>query len=137
MNLELAHEWLKLLELLRELSANHYGNKHCWAISWDFVNTQESRISHISWLLFVDCTTILPNLYSWLKFSCSVVNPFSICNTIRCTMNFLQNIPKIFCSWTINNYEGLLLSCIFHRGYMWPSRRLFRYEVMKYFTQLQ
>ena len=70
---------------------------HIEQFHWDFVNTQESRIVRISWLLFVDCTTILPNLYSWLKFSCSVVNPFSICNTIRCNMNFLQNIPKIFC----------------------------------------
>ena len=87
---------------------------HIEQFHWDFVNTRESRIVRISWLLFVDCTTILPNLYSWLKFSCSVVNPFSICNSIRCNINFLQNIPKIFCSRTFGNYESLLLSWIFH-----------------------
>ena len=47
---------------------------HIEQFHWDFVNTQESRIVRISWLLFVDCTTILPNVYSCSKFSCLLIN---------------------------------------------------------------
>lgn len=59
------HEWLKLLESLGKLSTNRYGNKHILSSFIGILSICESRICRISWLLFVDCTIILPNVYSW------------------------------------------------------------------------
>jgi hypothetical protein len=37
---------------------------------WDFVDNWEYRIRLISWLLFVDCTTALANMYSFQLVCC-------------------------------------------------------------------
>lgn len=83
------HEWLKLLESLGKLSTNHYGNKHILSSFIGILSISESRICHISWLLFADCTIILPYVYSWSILIVIVVNLLLlICNTIRCNINF-------------------------------------------------